>query len=177
MSNPLSLVYDGLWDLVIRHPDYDTLFSPRNLIRFDGATDRDPLKTTVQDADLPELMLVPTDADINIENTSNTSKLVQRYTWVVSTGDLRITDRLLPVEWFLFEAMHNWSRVLTLLKWPLVTGQAFVKRVDIINVSEGMSDPELNRGIRGWSAIWGIDVEMYFTQSDIRPDLESESSS
>lgn len=175
-SNPLSLVYDALFDLVKRHPDCDDLFKTRNLVRYDHAQDRDPVKDKIQDADLPELVLLANGATVGMERTSCGSMMVRRYSWLMSTGDMRIAYRLLPVQWMLFEALHNWKQVLTALVWPEGSGRHFVKRLDVTDVAEGLSDPEANRGIRGWSSIWGCEVEMWFKTADVTPELTSQSS-
>ena len=178
MINPLTLVLDALWELVERHADLDLTFNARNLIKFNNPNNRDPLKVQVQAADTPELVLAPIAGLINMGNTSCTSRYVQTYSWLISTGDLRLVDHLLDVEWFLFGAMHNWDVVLTALEWPIGSGRHFVKRCDIVSVTQGMSDADRNRGIRGWSALWAVDVEMWFKTTDVVAELvDAESSS
>lgn len=176
MSDPLSMVYDALYDLVMRHPDAADVFKPGNRIRYDRDLDRDPVKDKIQDADLPELILLATGGTIAMHNTSNTSMMTRRYSWLLTTGDMRVHYRLLPIEWLLFEALHNWNVVLTALEWPEGSGRNFVKRCDVLDVTEGLSDPERNRGIRGWSTIWACDVEMWFKTSDVVQELTSLSS-
>lgn len=164
--NPFDLVFDQLWNLAEASAPLDALVRERNRIKFNKTGDRDPLKQTVAVADLPELVLGTNGASaINMHATSCSSMITRRYTWLLSTGDYRVNEILNPVEWAIFCAMTNWKASLGSLTW---NSKSFVKRMNFVDVSEGQSDPQLNRGIKGWSALWGCEVEMHFTTSELQ---------
>jgi hypothetical protein len=174
--NPLTLVHDALWRMADAAMDLDNIVRAGNRIRFNSPTNRDPLKQTVADADLPELILEPAGTPrSNICNTSSTSMLTQRWRWVVSTGDLRANYRLLPVKWAIFVAMVNWKTELCALEWPVGSGRTFVKMANTLDAQEGESDRALNRGIVGWSCVWACEIEMHLKTQDIRNLLADES--
>lgn len=162
--NPFSLVYSALWDLATRSPAVAALVREGNRIRFDDESNRGPLKGTIAPADTPELALMVRSLSANLRATSSTSSCVRQYAWMVSTNDLRYTQLLSPLEWALFCAMDGWPTALGALRWA---DKAFVKRVQLSGGSTGLSDAEQNRGIRGWSAVWSVDVEMHFEESDL----------
>ena len=155
--NPFDLVFDRLWDLAESHPDVTRLVKPGNRVRFDRPQ-RAPIKEEIADADLPELVLLPDGATFGLLRTSASSSVVKRYSWLVATGDFR-TPTVNAIEWALFCAMLNAQSVLGALAWE---DASFVKRVDLSELTEGFADSERNRGIRGWSAISKVEVEMHF---------------
>lgn len=136
----------------------------KNRINFSFTDRRDPIKASVGDPDLPEMTLISTTSSANIRNTSSTSMIVRQYDFIAATGDLAITRSLLPLEFAMFTAMTDWPRVLAALTW---NDLHYCKRMNVTGVASGISDAEKNRGIRGWSAIWGIEVEMHFRTLDL----------
>lgn len=163
--NPLGLTYSALWDLVLSHPEFAAL--PKgNLIRFDSKDDSDPLsaKKNLSAADTPELLLTIDATTTNIRNTSSSSLLTRSFAWQVSSGDLRYTEKMAHLEWALFCAMCDWPAKLCSLQWK---EKGFVKAARIVGVQTGISNTELNRNIKGWAAIWRIEVDMYFQTSDL----------
>ena len=159
IPDPFSMVYTSLWHLVEANAALNELVLLRNRLRYDR--DRDPEKRIVTDADLPELALVSAGVAGNMWNTSSTSMLMRRYNFIVTTGDFRITERLLPVEWALFRALHGWKSILSSLVW---NSEHFVKRVNLLDIQEGILRPDDRRyGPRGWATVWGIEVEMHFS--------------
>lgn len=162
--DPFSLVYTALYELVIASPRLTELVKVGNRIRFDSATDRDPLKQNVLDADTPELILADQAVTVNLHGTSSGTKIVRQYAFLLATGDMRINERLHPVEFALCCALSRWKESLTALQWE---GRSFVKRLDVTSVAQGQSDPERNRGIKGWSAVWQCEVEMYLSTADM----------
>jgi hypothetical protein len=41
----------------------------------------------------------------------------------------------------------------------------------VSNVATGLSNPEQNRNIRGWSSVWSVEVEMHFATADLLAEL------
>lgn len=169
--NPFSMTYDALWQMAASHPEFNRLVKIGNRIRYDDS--RDPEKQVVAAADLPEVVLVSESLSTNLHATSSSSMMTRNYTWLISTGDLRMNELLYPVEWALICAMANWKQVLGALKWK---GAHFIKQHDMTAASEGESDSTRNRGIIGWSSSWRCTVQMYFKTNDLIGELSDGSS-
>lgn len=159
------MIYGALWDLAETSVPLTSLVAIGNRVRFDSTKNVDPIKREITQSDLPELMLVATGGSGNLMETSSSSRFNRTYDWLLATGDLSMTQKLLPVEFALWCALHEWKSVVTALTW---NGQPFVKRVSLNSVNNGFTDPERNRGIRGWSAIWSCEVETHFRSEDLR---------
>jgi hypothetical protein len=162
--DPFSLVYDALWTLAENSVVLTELVRVGNRIKFNHTGHFDPIKHEASEGDLPELVLVSTGCDGNLNQTSCSSMFTRRYEWLLATGDLSVVNRLLPLEFALFCAMSDWPAVVNALQW---NGKPFCKRTGLTNVNNGLTDPERNRGIRGWSAIWSLEVEMHFMTSEL----------
>jgi hypothetical protein len=165
MPDPFTLVFNRLWEIVEAHPDAASVIKPGNRIKLNEQTKREPTKPFVQVADLPELMLVTEGGNLNLHSTSSSTKIVRRYSWLLSTGDARVNYLLYPVEWLLVEAFSKWTTELTSLTYK---DKHFVKRFDILDVSEGWKRADENRNIKGWSAIWKCEIEMHFATNDLK---------
>jgi hypothetical protein len=166
VADPFSQVFTGLWQLVEEHAGLSQLVRIGNRIKLDHPRDRDPYKSAVQVADLPELLLVPEGiASMTYYTSSCHSRVLRRYAWMYSTGDLRVNHLLNPVTWELVCAMSRAPDVLPALKWR---DKNFVKRLDVLDSAEGVVDPERNRNIRGWSSVFRLEVEMFFENEDLR---------
>lgn len=163
-ENPFTLVYDALWAMLEAHPQFVVDVKEGNRIKYNSSEDRDPLKQEILDADLPEVVLVQTSVSANLYQSSSGSMCLRQYSILVSTGDFRYNKFLAQVEWDIFTAMMLWKERLGSLQWK---NKAFVKRSNILSATSGASDSERNRGIKGWSAIWTVEVEMHFTSQDL----------
>lgn len=167
-GNPFSLAYDALWELAENSERLTSLVRLKNRIKFNHTGQSSPIKDEVSNTDLPELVLVSTASSGNLHETSNTSRITRQYEWIIATGDTRVQASLLEVEWALFAAMVNWPAVLGALRWPDDAVDGFCKRTNILGINSGLTDPERNRGIIGWSSIWAIEVEMHFWSAQLR---------
>lgn len=161
-SDPFSMTFAALWALAESSPRLQEVVRLGNRIKMQ---DRDSWKDQIASADLPELVLITNGMTGNLQETSSTTKFVRTYSWLLSTGDMRLTHLLYPVEWSIVCAMTRWKEVLAPLEWR---GDRFIKRMGLGVVDEGVSDRERNRGIAGWSSVWRIEVEMHFTTSKIK---------
>lgn len=162
MIDPFTQVYDALWSLA-ETPRVTSLVRVGNRIKLDSTPPTAGLKDQISQADVPELVLALTATSGNWLGTSSSSSFIRQYQWQVSSGDMK-PSRLLALEWALNCAMVNWPSVLAALTWY---GEPFVKRAQLVSAEHGESDPERNRGIRGWSALWTAEVEMHFRTRDM----------
>ncbi len=156
--NPFALVYDALWTMALASATISELVKPGNRVRFDEPDRRDPAKKTLQAADFPELWLVPSGSQAaNLHANSCSASITRRYEFILHTGDLRMTESLLTVEWQLFCALVNWQSVLGALTWKSV---ASVKHTRLVEVRNGTIDQKRADGMNGWSAVWACDVDL-----------------
>lgn len=162
--DPFTKTFNALWDLAEASQTLCDLVKLKNRIKFNPTKDAMIIKDEVSEADTPELILVTTDGSGNLLNTTSTSMAVLRFDWMISTATLSVTQKLLPVEFALFAAMVEWPTVLTALTWNSV---GFVKRVNFTSRTSGIDDATKNRGIRGWSSVWSIEVEMWFSTQQL----------
>lgn len=166
MITPYSKVYDSIWEMLESSNDFVALFPEGNRIKYNQPDDRQPQKPNQATADTPEIMLVATGGPINIQNSSSTTKVNQRYDLVVNTGDYRLSEYIFPISWIITCKAKEWCAYLASLKWRNAN---YVKVVRITNSTIGESPERRQQGIRGWSSVMTFDVEMHF---DINNQLQ-----
>lgn len=157
-STPFDLVFTALLDMVADSPRARKLVKTGNLIRYDSETTRNPYKNDVAVADLPEIILIAEGGLVSLHATSCDCSIVRRYSWLIATGEQR-ARYIHAAEFLLVCLLADCRTKLGALRW---NEHSFVKRVDIVDVTTGLSDPARNRGIQGWSALWRCEVEMRF---------------
>jgi hypothetical protein len=151
--------------LLLSNRHLKRLVETGNLIRYDNPVKtNDPFKKDVKVGDLPELVLIPSGMTMNLHSSSSSSEVFKRHTILVATGSKRINELLNAVQWEIMIAMANWKAEITPLKW---NDKTFIKNASVIDVTEGLSNPEVNRGIEGWSAVWQCEVHMIFKTSEL----------
>lgn len=170
VDNPFAAVLSTLWSMLLAHPQFVRDVKEQNRVRFDSVSNRDvPPKESVQVSDLPEVAIAVQSATANMMSTSSTSSFTRQYSILVSSGDFRYNEKLANIEWQISVAMLGWKGRLSALEWK---DQRYVKRVNVIGVATGLSDPQANRNIKGWSTAFTIEVEMHFNTADLIAELE-----
>lgn len=165
MNNPFDIVYSELWKCVLEHNQADALLKAGNIVRFDEDKNRRPLKDKVSTTSLPELILMPSGMNGNYHNTSSTTKLTKRYTWVLTTGDMRLQKALNPISWLIFVThVQNQHRLINEVQY---NGRNFIKRLDLVDSTDGQSELQRKLNIKGWSSVQAIEVEMHFPKNDL----------
>ncbi len=167
-SNPFNMTLTAIWDMLLAHPRFVRDVKEGNRIRFDNPKNRDPLKANVEASDLPEVCVAMSNVSANVMETSSTSKCIRTYTIMISSGDYRYTEILGEVEWQVWVALCGWNRTFGGLKWH---DKNFIKRANVTSANQGLSNPEQNRNIRGWSSVWSVEVEMHFSTADLQSEL------
>jgi len=168
ISNPFSMVLGALWGALESHPHFTRDVAEGNRIKFDDSNDRSPMKATIAAGDLPEIVILPEDLQGNLQDSSSSTKCVRQYAIFISTGDYRYNEFLARIEWEVFVGLLSWKTRLATLTWKKAH---FVKNVNIVSASSGLSDPERNRNLRGWSAAWRVRVEMHFSTAALQGEL------
>lgn len=160
--NPFGLAYEGLWKVVESNSYLVELINPGNRIKFD---ERRGMKDGISDADLPELALLPDGGAFNLRRSTCEIRLTRAYNWVVVTGDFRVNQSYNTITWELFVAMHNWEEILRSLLWR---GCPFIQDCILTSCDEGISMSDLERGIRGWTGLWKVELHMQFHLQNIK---------
>lgn len=162
-SQPFNLAYDSCWAMIDQSKAVNMLVRPGNMIRYNQQTSLITSKDEVTQSDLPELILVVNTLKGGIRTTSSTCEATLGLQWIISTGDPAINRLLLPVMFAVYAAMVPWPGVAKGIQWR--NGYP-IKRVDLLESNCGLVDPERNRGITGWSAVWSAEVFMIFETQD-----------
>lgn len=157
MPDPISTFYDHMWDAALAVPELAALVLPGNRIRFDSATDREPLKEAVTASDCPELVLVPNVISWGNGDNSSTTRISITMIWVVTTGDLRVSYHIAPVLWQLYRAMFLFQRGLGNYQY---NAAQYIESLDSISTNTAYLDATENRGIKGWSASMSINATL-----------------
>lgn len=167
-ANPFTLVFDALWSVLENSPQFSGDVREGNRIKLNKITPRNILKQQIQDSDLPEVILMSAGCgSVGLLTTSSTSRIIKRYQFLISTGDQRVQNFLNQVQWDIYCCFTGWQTLLGGLIWPLDSGRTFVKRADLVDCEEGISNSERNRDIVGWASIWSAEVEMHFATQDL----------
>lgn len=164
--DPITLCYDKLVTMLSEHVGFMTLVKKKNLITFSGKN-RDPIKSEVSTGDLPEVRVLPRGGVPHIQRTSNSSSMIERFEVQISSGDQRVGAVLFPVKWEVYRALSGWAAALQALLWKSKT---FVKLARPIDVSDGVAEDDLRRGIEGWASIWSVEIHMWFATTDLQGD-------
>lgn len=155
-SDPFTLVYEALWNLVEARPEFQVL-PEKNLIKFIG-TPNNPMKQGQITNDVPEITLTTELGEGNLHQDSDSSRITMRYNWIINSGSFDMGKAINPLNFALVCAMVNWRSVLTALRWQ---GKQFVQKSNLDTAQIGRSNPEHNNGVKGWTAIWSCSVEMW----------------
>lgn len=164
LGNPFVKVFNALWDLLEADPEFTARVPIGNRVKYNIADDRQPLKQDITTQDLPEVAIVFTTGSTNIPDTSSSSKIIGNYQLIVNTGDYRINEFMNVLNWIVVCNFARWREVLLSLTWK---DQAFITRVSPVNITMGESDPQRNRGIKGWTTLWAVEIEMHFKTSNL----------
>jgi len=164
--NPFDQIFDALWNLVDDSIPLAALVKLKNTICFNKPQDRDPQKQNVQVADLPELVLLSDGASATNLHFSSCGAMCRRhYSFIISTGDNRISLFLNQVEFALQCALLDTQTRLGSLTWR---GNQFVKKIDWDTLTDGIEQEIQNRGLKGWSSVWSSIIEIHIAQVDLR---------
>lgn len=160
--NPVKKVYDALWQMLHDHEGFKGLVKVGNEVSFMG---KHAWKDQVQVADMPEVQIVPTVTTPHLQRTSNGSSMLERFEVRVATGSQRLDEVLFVIRWEVYRALSDWATRLQALTWK---GNKYVKLVRPVQITEGMIDKSVERGVTGWFAVWAGEIEMWFRTIDLQ---------
>jgi len=162
--NPFTKVLEQLWTLLEADTQFTDRIPPANRVKYDSTTDNNPIKQIVATADLPEFAVAFGGAAINLFDSSSSTKVVSRWMFVINTGDWRVNEFAQVLNWIVLCNLRQWKTGLGALTWK---GETFVKRVHILDLASGESDPNRNRQIKGWTSVFNLEIEMHFKTTNL----------
>lgn len=163
-DDPLTQVYNALWDMLEAHEGFTDLVKIGNRMKFAGDV-RDPERLEELTADRPNVGILADGGTPRIGQTSSSTLLVAKYLAIVVTGDKRVSAELYPVTWEMFRAMHTWQTHLRALTWQSHT---FVHLARPMAYRESLPDDQM-KNIKGWVATWEYEVQINVPLSIITP--------
>lgn len=171
INDPLTLTYQSLWEVVVNSNLIKSYVKVGNMITF-GEDVKFPLQQSPLDSDLPELILIFDGfEEIGLHANSSSSKLLPKYKFMISTGDLRIKVAL-GLQFALLRSLVKWAKENTNeVIWGDVNDFK-ITRVDVTAATTAQSNDEANRGIKGWAALIDIEVEMWLRTSALIEGIE-----
>lgn len=155
IKTPFDLIYEKLVDELRA----DGAFSakPKNVVEFSSAAQTSsPERPQVQTADLPEVLVYMQRVYGNLHGNSSAAHFTTVWRYLVSTGEhnSRLSFRLV----FNILRMHKrWKEVFGELQWR---EDKFVRNARIVDVQHGISDPQANRNIKGFSAVLDFELDI-----------------
>lgn len=164
--DPLTLLHDEFERFLAATPCVKTALNvAMNIVAFNKLHGTERYDTNTN-RDVPEILLEETGGISNLNFASNAVSWDWSYNAVINTGDTRVTKSLNPVVFALFAALKKAveSSTLTGLKWR---GKMFCKNISMSQTQVGQSDPQLNRGIKGWTSIATVTFHLIFDRQDI----------
>lgn len=164
-DNPLELIYDAFWVMLEDNSDFASEVPAGNRIKYTGTTEA-PEKDEVSGADFPEVRVVCAGSKPHLQRTSNGSSWNTIWEIQIATGDQRF-EAGFKVQWPVYCALSIWE---TRMKALTYGGNAFVTLCRPLSTEDSLTNQDLNRGIRGWSAIWRGELEMWFQTSALQAE-------
>lgn len=160
-DDPYSLVMAELWAVLEADDKFSLYVKPGNRIRYVNGSP-DPEKETVSTADTPEVRIIPVSSEPGriASSSSYSDRMTFEIQW--ASGDQRADYQHLKLRWLIFRAFMRENRMLARVKALTYNGNKFVQNVFLESITDGVSQQDLNRGIKGWSGIMAVSVEMIF---------------
>lgn len=166
MSDPYTLVHDGLWAVLEDNTDFTTLVPELNRIKFSG-TNRSPIKDKITTADTPDVRISMKMLTIRESGTSNGEFDRVQFNIELATGDQRLTARAFPIVWAIRQALFAGDDILNAIEFNAKT--SWILCAEPGNVDFGIANDAENRGIVGWAAVASVEFQLFFSKTDLTP--------
>jgi len=165
-TNPFTLAHKTTVDVLRNSPAVHTAVKNYRKNIIDFTEQRLVTKDKVSEADLPELLVVYEGSLPNFYFSSSHVSVVSNYHIRISTGDQRPDAMVWPVQFAVLSCMCKafLDDVYQALTW---NDRQFVQDVVPTNIVAGFSDPEANRGIKGWVSVFSFTLTMQFARQDL----------
>jgi len=160
--DPITQVYRAIRERLLADPDVARLLKRANAPDLTSTKGTDPLKSSVMDADLPELLVIPTGATYHVGRTNHAHAIRRNFqVRLVGRGPL-LHESVFPLEWSIFCAM------VRMLRDDPKLGLSFVERVEVRESTSTYSvADDAARGTGCWVTVASLVVDMCFSDEDI----------
>lgn len=165
-ENPLTMVYNELWNQLEARTEFDELIKEGNRIKFNYSDPAKVVKTNISEYDVPEILASVESVTGNLRSSSNSTSIIVTYGLYTATADYRYNDYLAQVQWTLLCTLVDWHSVVGQLKW---NGRPFIKQVSLIEDTIGAADINpLTQTVRksGWTSFLTFSVRMDFKTNE-----------
>ena len=158
-DDPFTQTIEKIWELLEADTAVAALVKKGNRVKLTG-DGQVPIKSSVQDGDMPELIIEPAGGPMNPHATSTSVSITPRFAITTATGNLMVDAKLFPLKWALLKALFKMCNDNLDL--------AFVTNADIVDpAAEGYDAAGAEqRGTSGWSLGLTVQVEMSFVRTD-----------
>jgi len=160
-GDPYTECLNGLWGLLESSTEFTRLVPESNRIKFTGSNLK-PIPEEISGSMVPEVRLIQTGMTPHTRGASNLNQCVCRFELQISSGDQRLSALHNPLKWIAWKALLKAAE--TLVRTVVWDGEQIVRFAKMVSVTEGVSREDLNRGIIGWSSVWGIECELWFSK-------------
>lgn len=154
MQSPINLAYDALIAALRDNSLIREIIREGNLIVFNEQEVKP--KPGLATADVPELVVYPSNVKGNLHASSSHCFLTVTYRFMISTGTYN-NSILGSCTFAVLQTLVNWHTTLKPTTWE---GAQFIVDTRLSNADLGISDPNANRNIKGWATV--LDAEIDF---------------
>lgn len=153
-TNPFTKLYDA----VVKE------CKACNFIVVDWNSSTDPEPEIPTEHQLPEFQVMLAGLSGVLGNRSCGTDITRTFQILINSGDQRV-GVLLEREWRLLGLLHRLK--FGTLDQLTYKGRTFVDTVIVNAATQGLSNADQNRGIKGWTALWSVSVNMLFPSADL----------
>jgi hypothetical protein len=161
--DPYTQVCDAIRDCLKACKAFTDRVKEGNIVTYiDGAPN--PVKDEVIAADFPEVRVVQTTSDTNLPCSSSSTKCTETFSIQLAGGSLK-AEVVNAVRFAMLCALTNLQQKLDAL---LCFGKQFARVARVGKSTTGQTQSDLLRGIKGFTNILDITIDMYFTTADLK---------
>jgi len=145
-DNPIVVCHDAIWRALENDIEWCALVKLGNRVKYDN---RDPLKATLQDADMPEVRVEPQPGQA-WKITSNPRQSLRGtipFAIIITTGDMRPSPSIYAIAW---------ATVRALVRAGITLGdETVINNSDIQGIGMGL---DADRARVGWTAVVNVTI-------------------
>lgn len=164
-TNPLYEAYKAVWDVLeAREEVTDLILRPGQRIKFHTTTNRDPWQRVSSTAMFPAVAVIPVQGFSHMSADSCSIRFRKGFGIVIAEGDQRLAGYC-ALQFAILRAMANWESVMSVPTWQ---GSRYIMDCSPYDQTESVDKELANRGIKGWSAAWAGELDMYFQIAGVK---------
>jgi hypothetical protein len=169
-KDPFTLAHETFERFVREHPAVRRVMGAQvKDIEAFTTTRSTKLVDTATEHDFPFIRLLPIGGPSNVNLASNVVSFDFGLRAQINTGDQRVTFKLLPLVFAIYAACTaaiDASGELRSLEWGEMGG--IITNLSLTNIETGLSNPQENQGITGWSSVVDITLHMVLPREAVK---------